>query len=395
VSEQGRILVVDDHRTNRLKLVLGLSRQGHSVEESANGRDALARLREKPFDLILLDILMPEMDGYEVLTELKRDAELQKIPVIVISAQDELQSVVRCIELGAEDYLPKSFDPVLLRARINACLEKKRLRDHEQREKIEKDNLLRDISLKKELLEKTYEEKRTLLSIVTHDIANAVFAIQSSVMLEARNSDNDFSRLGKNFARISRAAEAMHEIINTVRELEAIESGKAKMQLSQVCLDDLFTKMRQLFSETLQTKKLALTIETQAPAPLFVVAEPLTLGNHVLSNLLSNAIKFSFPDSAIRISVMSRGDEVALTITDSGIGIPPDLVANLFRFDVKTTRPGTLQEKGTGFGMPVVKKFVEYYGGRIEIESRTIEEFPNDHGTSITIILRAHLPESA
>ena len=92
---------------------------------------------------------------------------------------------------------------------------------------------------------------------------------------------------------------------------------------------------------------------------------------------------------------MSRGDEVALTITDSGIGIPPDLVANLFRFDVKTTRPGTLQEKGTGFGMPVVKKFVEYYGGRIEIESRTIEEFPNDHGTSITIILREHLPESA
>lgn len=391
MNEQGRILVVDDHRTNRLKLVMGLSRQGHYVEESANGLDALVRLREKPFDLILLDILMPEMDGYEVLTELKRDPELQKIPVIVISAQDELESVVRGIELGAEDYLPKSFDPVLLRARINACLEKKRLRDREQREKMEKDSLLREISLKKELFEKTFEEKRTLLAIVTHDIANAVFAIKSSVMLEARKFDNDVSRLGMNLARISRAAESMHEIINTVREMEAIESGKAKMLLSQVCLDDLFTKMRLLFFEMLQTKNLALTIDTLAPAQLFVVAEPVTLGNHVLSNLLSNAIKFSFPDSAIRIFVESRGDEVALTITDSGIGIPRDLVADIFRFDVKTTRLGTLQEKGTGFGMPVVKKFVEYYGGRIEIESRTIEEFPNDHGTSITIILRSEI----
>lgn len=129
--EHGHILVVDDHKTNRLKLALGLKQQGHTTADAENGRQALDLLREQSFDLVLLDILMPEMDGYEVLAEMKKDSILRDIPVIVISAQDEMSSVVKGIELGAEDYLPKTFDPVLLKARISACLEKKWLRDQE------------------------------------------------------------------------------------------------------------------------------------------------------------------------------------------------------------------------------------------------------------------------
>ena len=132
-NEQGHILVVDDHRTTRLKLSLGLKQQGHTVAEAENGQQALDILQTEAFDLVLLDILMPEMDGYQVLEQMRQDSELRDIPVIVISAQDEIESVVRGIELGADDYLPKSFDPVLLKARIGACLEKKRLRDQEAR----------------------------------------------------------------------------------------------------------------------------------------------------------------------------------------------------------------------------------------------------------------------
>src|SRR5512139_1326090 len=132
-NEQGHILVVDDHRTNRLKLCLGLKQQGHTVEEAENGIQALEKLRSEVFDLVLLDILMPEMDGYQVLNQMKDDKTLREVPVIVISALDDLESMVRGIELGAEDYLPKSFDPVLLRARIGACLEKKRLRDQQRK----------------------------------------------------------------------------------------------------------------------------------------------------------------------------------------------------------------------------------------------------------------------
>jgi two-component system cell cycle response regulator len=127
----GKILVVDDHRTTRLKLSLGLKQQGHRVGEAENGVQALEKLRAERFDLVLLDILMPEMDGYQVLEQMKQDPALRNMPVIVISAMDDLESVVKGIKLGADDYLPKLFDPVLLRARIGACLEKKRLRDQE------------------------------------------------------------------------------------------------------------------------------------------------------------------------------------------------------------------------------------------------------------------------
>jgi len=130
-GEHGHILVVDDHRTTRLKLCLGLKQQGHTVGEAENGMQALEKLRTEAFDLVLLDILMPEMDGYQVLGKMKEDRILRDMPVIIISAMDDLESVVKGIELGAEDYLPKTFDPVLLRARIGACLEKKRLRDQE------------------------------------------------------------------------------------------------------------------------------------------------------------------------------------------------------------------------------------------------------------------------
>jgi class 3 adenylate cyclase len=129
---QGYILVVDDYSTNRLKLSLGLKKQGHTVDTAENGRQALEMLRGQPFDLVLLDIMMPEMDGYQVLAEMRADSRLRDIPVIIISAQDEMKSVIKGIELGAEDYLPKSFDPVLLKARIGACLARKRWRDQEQ-----------------------------------------------------------------------------------------------------------------------------------------------------------------------------------------------------------------------------------------------------------------------
>jgi len=132
IAEQGNILVVDDNRMNRIKLSRSVEQQGHSVGLAEDGQQALEMLRSEEFDVVLLDIIMPEMDGYEVLERVKGDPELRDIPVIVISALDEIDSAVRCIEIGAEDYLPKPFNPVLLRARLNASLEKKKLRDLEK-----------------------------------------------------------------------------------------------------------------------------------------------------------------------------------------------------------------------------------------------------------------------
>ena len=130
--EQGRVLVVDDNEANRDLLARRVRRQGHTVTVAEDGVRALELMGQEPFDLVLLDIMMPKMNGYQVLEHLKHDPNLRHIPVIVISAVDDIKSVVECIELGAEDYLPKPFNAVLLAARISNCLEKKRLRDQEQ-----------------------------------------------------------------------------------------------------------------------------------------------------------------------------------------------------------------------------------------------------------------------
>jgi adenylate cyclase len=127
------VLVVDDNEMNRDILCSLLAADGHQAAVAENGRVALELIKAKSFDLVLLDVMMPEMNGYQVLEHLKSDPNSRDIPVIVLSALDEIGSVVRCIELGAEDYLPKPFDPVLLRARIGACLEKKHLRDQDAR----------------------------------------------------------------------------------------------------------------------------------------------------------------------------------------------------------------------------------------------------------------------
>jgi class 3 adenylate cyclase/CheY-like chemotaxis protein len=128
----GALLVVDDDEGNREILARRLLRLGYHVTTAVNGRDALDELGRSPFDLLLLDIEMPVMNGYQVLETLQADALLRLVPVIVLSASDDAPGVARCIEMGAEDYLPKPFDPALLQARLTACLEKKRLRDREQ-----------------------------------------------------------------------------------------------------------------------------------------------------------------------------------------------------------------------------------------------------------------------
>jgi adenylate cyclase len=132
-QEPGHLLVVDDNKVNRILLSRGLEGDGHKVETAENGRQALDKLRANVFDLVLLDIEMPEINGYQVLEACLQDDELRNIPIIMTSSLDELDSVVKCIELGAEDYLNKPVNPILLRARVNASLEKKRLRDEQRK----------------------------------------------------------------------------------------------------------------------------------------------------------------------------------------------------------------------------------------------------------------------
>jgi DNA-binding response OmpR family regulator len=204
-----------------------LQHEGYDVCIAANGNAALALLSTQAVDLILLDVMMPDMDGYEMLVRLKTDNTLRDIPVIMISALDEIESVVRCIEQGAEDYLPKPFDPVLLRARIGACLEKKRLRDQEVL-------YLKDVAH------------------VTHAAA-AVEAGQfaAETLSDVSKRPDELGQLARVFERMAREVAAREEQLKQQIQVLSIEIDQAKKtrQVSEITDTEYFQQLRRKAKE--------------------------------------------------------------------------------------------------------------------------------------------------
>lgn len=219
----GRILVVDDYALNRLLLKRTLEQQGHTVALAENGRQALAMLDAGRFDLVLLDILMPEMDGYEVLARLKRDPARRDLPVIVISALEEMESVIRCIGMGAEDYLPKPFDPLLLRARIGASLEKKRLRDQEVE----------------------YLQQVAHVTAAAAAVEAGQFTLTSLDEVAAR--PDALGQLGRVFQRMAREVDAREQSLKQqVQELRIqIDEAKKVREVAEITESDYFRDLQE------------------------------------------------------------------------------------------------------------------------------------------------------
>ncbi|CAD5969185.1 Adenylate cyclase [Planktothrix tepida] len=220
-AEPDRVLIVDDNEVNRDLLAKRLQRQGYGVTVASNGFEALELMGSMSLDLVLLDIMMPQMNGYQVLETLKADPALRHIPVVMISAVNDIDSIVRCIELGAEDYLSKPFNPVLLKARINACLEKKRLRDQEQ-------------AYLKKLAEEQEKSERLLLNILPEAIAQRLKRGESTIADSFADVTVLFADI-VNFTKLSanlspaQLVEILNEIFSAFDELaEKYELEKIK-----------------------------------------------------------------------------------------------------------------------------------------------------------------------
>jgi len=216
------ILIVDDTEVNRNVLHDLILTLGHTPILAENGLSALARIRKHPPDLVLLDILMPEMDGYEVLNHMKDDNSLRHIPVIMISALDEMESVVRCIEKGADDYLTKPFNPTLLKARISACLEKKDLRDKEEdyRRQIEDYNLNLEERVQKQVQEiiSAQRARENLSRYLSPGIVDAVLKSKKEIKLggERRKATILFTDI-RGYTRLSQKMD-VDEIVEMLNE---------------------------------------------------------------------------------------------------------------------------------------------------------------------------------
>jgi signal transduction histidine kinase len=359
VVEPGLVLVVDDDETNRDVLSRRLRRQGHIVRTASNGRDALVLIRESTFDLVLLDIMMPEMDGYAVLARMKADPDQRNVPVIMISALSEVQTVVRCIEAGAEDYLTKPFDPILLKARIGACLEKKRGRD---RETVLFDQLKKNYRRLQEL-EKLRDDMRNM---IVHDLRTPLTGVIVGVeMLEKYGALNATQREMMTIA--VGGGKTLLGMINDLLDVEKMESGTTQLnyeQLVPAALVAASIEQVRVLAEQAET-----VIATEIAPGLPVMAGDASKLSRTLVNLLANAIKFTHAGT-VTVSVSHKKGMMRYAVRDTGNGIPAEALDRIFEKFAQVD-PGS--KVGTGLGLAFCKLAVEAHGGQIGVESKTGE----------------------
>jgi signal transduction histidine kinase len=350
----GRLLVVDDDAANREMLVRQLERDGHTLVPAESGPAALALLEREPFDLVLLDFMMPDMDGCQVLERIRADERLRPLPVLMISALDELEQVVRSIELGADDYLTRPFEPVLLRARIQACLERKRLFDalQENYERLRELERLRD-----ELTKMIVHDLRSplasfLTGLQTLSVLGGLGAKQQDVLTIAL-----------------RGGRMLLGMINDLLDVSKMEAGAMALDIEPIAPAELLREASEQMTPLLEQKRLSLVQELPPEIPTLPGDREKLVRTVV--NLLANAIRFTPEGGTITLSVAPDEGNGSLrwAVRDTGEGIPAAATTRIFeKFGQVEGRQGR-QRFSTGLGLTFCKMVVEAHGGRIWVES--------------------------
>lgn len=355
------LLIVDDNPNNIQLVKAILSLRGYRLLIAKTGMEALEAVNVTLPDLIILDIMMPGMDGFEVCRHLKNDPTTRDIPIVFLTAKSHIDDIMKGFELGAVDYITKPFSANELLARVEIHLKLKFSQDKVVQQK---------------------NELNEMVQILCHDLSNPLGAVMSS--FEITEYDPDY--LHQNRELILSYLRKQFEIIGLVRELRGVAENRRVFEIKAVDANDAVEDSLETLYFKLNEKKI--TVESQLEGRIMVMAERTSLVNSVLNNLLTNAIKFSYPDGVIRITGRTTGDVAVIQITDQGIGIPEALLNKIFDIDRSATRFGTKNEIGTGFGMPLVKKFMGEYGALIEVSSKDEASHPDDHGTTITLTFR-------
>ena len=355
-ADPGVLLVVDDDAANRDVLSQRLTRQGHTVLTAGDGREALQLLSTTAFDVVLLDVMMPDMDGYEVLHRMKADETLQHVPVIMISALHEVESVVRCVEAGAADYLGKPFDPTLLKARIGSCLEKKRGHDRE----VALYAQLQENYKRLQELEKLRDDMRNM---IVHDLRTPLTAVIIGVeMLERYGALNSTQRDMMGIA--VQGGKTLLGMINDLLDVEKMESGTAGLVYSELSPAELVAGAVSQVATLAADAGTSLTFDIEAGLPRFSGDEGKL--SRTLVNLIANAIKFT-PAGRVTVTA-TRPDSanIQFAVRDTGYGIPADAFERIFE---KFGQLDARSKVGTGLGLAFCKLAVEAHGGAIRVES--------------------------
>jgi two-component system, sensor histidine kinase and response regulator len=345
-----------------------LKQQGHKVEQAENGRLAMEALRARPFDVVLLDIMMPEMDGYAVLQAIKNDPVLRDVAVIMISAVGDIESVVRCIELGAEDYLPKPFDATLLKARVGSCLEKKRAHDRE----VSLFCKLQESYKRLQVLEGSRDD---LTNMIVHDLRTPLTSVIAGMQsLKGSDGLDDFQCEMVEIALSG--GETLLGMISDLLDVEKMESGTMQVDYSLLRVAALVDGAVAQIAALCEAKSLTLVRRIPDDLPAFR-GDELKL-RRVLVNLLGNSIKFTPEGGTLTVDVrladpvgerVGAAPALAFSVSDTGEGIPAEAFDRIFeKFgQVEARRAG--RTMSTGLGLTFCKLATKAHGGNIGVRS--------------------------
>ena len=388
-----KLLIVDDdevmHGSTKRTLDIGIFRNNYVRFISAyNSKEAKAIINENDdIAVILLDVVMDTEDaGFRVLDYLRKKIENHHTQVILRTGQPGLAPELKCVQdFDICNYLEKSFTTSLrLQTAVIAAY-----RTFDYSYNMEKKIYLRtqEIAKKNETLFNLVEGKNILIRTLCHDLNNPISTIKGACYkLKAVDEKGE-----KYIEKVNRALKKQIDLIDYIRISQSLEDHKQQITLQEVKLKDIIEDII-LFFETRFEEKNITFISAETDIEKMIAVDPTPFSNIIINNIISNAIKFT-PDNG-KISVKTSEideDWISLEISDSGIGIPPSILENLFDPQVATTRQGTAGEVGTGFGMPLVKTYMNYFGGDVKVNTKDQEEFPNDHGTTFSLKLKRRI----
>lgn len=356
------ILIVDDQTTN-LKILSSVLSRKYSLSLANSGPNALKYLEDNKPDLILLDVMMPEMDGYEVCSIIKQNEQIKDIPVIFLTAKTDIEDVVKGFDCGAVDYITKPFNitELLVRVRNHIYLQQTR----------------KMLKLTNDELKKLNHEKDRFFSVIAHDLRGPLAGFsQLSEMLVSEIRNNNLSMIERYALAMQQSSSVTLELLQNLMEWARSQTEELTISPSHQPLKGIVDNSIDLLLNEAKNKSITITNNINDQISIYADKEMMGV---IIRNLLSNAIKFSHQGEQVTVEAKQDNKEIILSVSDNGIGMDETLISNLFRLDKNTRRKGTAKEPSSGLGLILCKEFIEKQGGRIWVESE------EGKGTSVHI----------
>ena len=348
-----KILIVDDVVSNVLLLKILLTNEKFQVCTANNGRTCIEVTKKEHPDLILLDVMMPDMNGFDTATVLKRDEETKDIPIIFLTALNTPQDLVHGFQVGASDFLTKPFNKEELVMRVTqqiSLVAAKRI--------IEKQNAE---------LKATLSNRDKMYSVIAHDLRSPMASIRMvlNLVVQSASVETVGPELYMLLDQANRESEEVHDLLDNLLKWTKSQTGRLNVVLQDLDLNDIVPGVVEIFDVIAQTKHITLELK-KTDAPLKVTADNDMLKT-VLRNFMSNAVKFSPDNSTIQIIMANEGDFARISVKDQGVGIAADRLGSIFHKGETTY--GTGGEEGSGLGLQLCQDFARKNGGDCYVES--------------------------